>query len=217
MLDTDLYFACIDLRGRRALVVGGGPAAAEKADALCLSRAEVLVVAERAGERIQELHAEGKLRWEARSYETSDLDGCLLAIAAAEDRRTNERVFAEADERAMLVNVVDVPELCNFISPAIARRGPVAIAVTTSGASPALAQRVRREIEGTVDESYGTLARLLDAERAWARTNLPDYDDRKRFFSAIVSGHPDPISLLRDGDEAGVARLIETAKSEALR
>jgi siroheme synthase-like protein len=116
----------------------------------------------------------------------------------------------------MLVNVVDVPDLCNFISPAILRRGPIAIAVTTSGASPALAQRIRGEVGDKVDESYAALARLLDAQREWARANLPDYDSRKHFFSAIVSGEPDPIVLLRAGDKEAVTRLIDAAKLEAL-
>jgi siroheme synthase-like protein len=217
MLDTDLYVACIDLRGRRALVVGGGEMAAEKAEALHASDAAVTIVADDLNVRARALVDSGGARWEQRPYEAGDLDGCLLVIAAHEDRAVNERVYADAEARSMLVNVVDVPELCNFISPALTRRPPITIAVTTSGASPALAQRIRAEIDERIDDAYAQLARLLDAERDWAKKNLPDYGARKRFFGSIVGGSPDPIELLRAGRSADVTRAIDAAKSEALR
>jgi siroheme synthase-like protein len=88
--------------------------------------------------------------------------------------------------------------------------------VTTSGASPALAQRIRAEIDERIDDAYAQLARLLDAERDWAKQNLPDYGARKRFFGSIVGGSPDPIELLREGRDAEVTRAIDAAKSEAL-
>ncbi len=108
----------------------------------------------------------------------------------------------------MLVNVVDVPPLCNFIMPAIARVGPISIAVSTRGASPALAKRLRSEIAERYGEPYAQLAELLNDVRTWARDTLPTYQDRKRFFEAIVHAEPDPIELLRAGDEQAVRDLI---------
>ena len=107
----------------------------------------------------------------------------------------------------MLVNVVDVPPLCNFILPAIVRTGPLAIAISTAGASPALAKRIKREISDDLRRAeHARLAELLNDARGWAKGNLPTYQDRKAFFEGIVNGDPDPIELLRAGDEDGCAR-----------
>jgi len=109
----------------------------------------------------------------------------------------------------MLVNVVDVPPLCNFILPAIVRMSPLAIAISTAGASPALAKRMKREIEEQFGEPYARLAVMLNEARGWAKSTLPTYQDRKRFFEEIVGGDPDPIELLRDGGAAGEQALRE--------
>jgi len=113
----------------------------------------------------------------------------------------------------MLVNIVDVPPLCNFILPAIVRTGPLAIAISTAGASPALAKRMKREIGDLFGEEYATLAIMLNDVRGWAKGTLPTYQDRKGFFEEIVNGEPDPIALLRAGDSGAVLDLIQAAKS----
>ena len=115
----------------------------------------------------------------------------------------------------MLVNIVDVPPLCNFILPAIVRSGPLAIAISTAGASPALAKRIRDEIADEYGEPYARLAVLLNEVRGWAKGTLPTYQDRKAFFEGIVNGEPDPIELLRAGDRAAVRDLIAAAQSSA--
>jgi precorrin-2 dehydrogenase len=112
----------------------------------------------------------------------------------------------------MLVNVVDVPPLCNFILPAIVRTGPLAIAISTAGASPALAKRIKAEIAASFGEPYARLAVLLNEVRGWAKGTLPTYQDRKAFFENIVNGEPDPIALLRAGDETAVRALIAAAQ-----
>jgi siroheme synthase-like protein len=112
----------------------------------------------------------------------------------------------------MLVNVVDVPPLCNFILPAIVRTGPLAVAISTAGASPALAKRMKREIAAAFGQPYANLAILLNEARGWAKATLPTYQDRKHFFEGIVNGEPDPIELLREGDVRAVRELIEAAQ-----
>jgi precorrin-2 dehydrogenase / sirohydrochlorin ferrochelatase len=114
----------------------------------------------------------------------------------------------------MLVNVVDVPPLCNFILPAIVRTGPLAIAISTSGASPALAKRLKREIAETYGEPYARLAVMLNDVRGWAKDTLPTYQDRKVFFEGIVNGDPDPVELIRAGDEGAVRDLIAATQRE---
>ncbi len=112
----------------------------------------------------------------------------------------------------MLVNVVDVPPLCNFILPAIVRTGPLAIAISTAGASPALAKRMKAEVSQLFGEEYARLAVMLNDVRGWAKGTLPTYQDRKEFFEGIVNGEPDPVELLRAGDEAAVRELIAAAQ-----
>jgi siroheme synthase-like protein len=108
-----------------------------------------------------------------------------------------------------------VPPLCNFILPAIVRTGPLAIAISTAGASPALAKRMKREVAELFGEEYARLAVILNDARGWAKGTLPTYQDRKEFFEGIVNGEPDPVELIREGREADLLDLIEVAKERA--
>jgi siroheme synthase-like protein len=215
MLATPFYIACLRLQGRRCLVVGGGEVGLEKVEGLLACGGEVTLVAPDAVEPLRELAEEGSIRWERRPYRTEDVDGAFLAIAATGDTNLNIRVFEDAERRATLVNVVDVPPLCNFILPAIVRTGPLAIAISTAGASPALAKRIRDQIADEYGEPYARLAVLLNEVRGWAKGTLPTYQDRKEFFESIVNGDPDPVELLRQGDEQAVRDLIAAAQRSA--
>jgi siroheme synthase-like protein len=213
MLATPFYIACLRLSGRTSLVVGGGDIGLEKVEGLLACGGDVVVVAPEAHPALKELAAEGSITWHQRDYRAQDLDGCLIAIAATDDTDINIQVFNDAEKRAMLVNVVDVPPLCNFILPAIVRTGPLAVAISTAGASPALAKRMKREISELFGEPYATLAVLLNDVRGWAKGTLPTYQDRKEFFEGIVNGDPDPIQLLCAGDTGAVKDLIAAAQS----
>lgn len=216
MLDTPFYIACLKLSGRRCLVVGGGEIGLEKVEGLLACDGEVTLIAPSAEAALRDYAREGSIRWEQREYAgPADLEGVFMAIAATDDTDVNIAVFEDAEQRAMLVNIVDVPPLCNFILPAIVRNGPLAIAISTAGASPALAKRMKREIEGQYGEPYARLAVLLNEARGWAKGTLPTYQDRKEFFEGIVNGEPDPVALLRgaDGDRA-VRELIARAQDE---
>jgi precorrin-2 dehydrogenase/sirohydrochlorin ferrochelatase len=212
MLDVPFYIACLRLKGRPCLVVGGGEVGLEKVEGLLACDGHVTLVAPEAEPALAELAGEGSIRWERRPYRPDDLEGTFLVIAATNDSEVNIRVFEDAERRAMLVNVVDVPPLCNFILPAIVRTGPLAIAISTAGASPALAKRMKREVSQLFGEEYARLAVLLNDARGWAKATLPTYQDRKEFFEGIVNGDPDPIELLRAGDEHAVAALIAAAR-----
>jgi precorrin-2 dehydrogenase/sirohydrochlorin ferrochelatase len=214
MLDTPFYIACLRLVGRRCVVVGGGSVGLEKVEGLLACGGEVTLIAPDADAELQEYAREGSIRWEQRAYAgPADLEGVFIVIAATDETDVNIAVFGDAERRAMLVNVVDVPPLCNFILPAIVRTGPLAIAISTAGASPALAKRMKREIEGQFGEPYARLAVLLNEVRGWAKGTLPTYQDRKVFFEGIVGGEPDPVALLREGDEQAVRELIARAQS----
>ena len=212
MLDTPFYIACLRLSGRRCVVVGGGAVGLEKVDGLLACDANVVLVAPDAGRELEEYAAEGSIEWRRRDYGPADLEGAFLVIASTDDTDVNIAIFEDAERRAMLVNVVDVPPLCNFILPAIVRNGPLAIAISTAGASPALAKRMKAEIAQSFGEPYARLAVLLNEARGWAKGSLPTYQDRKAFFEGIVNGEPDPVDLLRDGDEQAVRDLIQAAQ-----
>lgn len=212
MLDTPFYIACLKLRGRRSLVVGGGDVGLEKVEGLLACDGDVTVVAPDLQPELRRLADEGSIQWIARAYEPADLEGTFMVIAATNDSEVNIKVYDDAEKRAMLVNVVDVPPLCNFILPAIVRTGPLAIAISTAGASPALAKRMKQEVSQLFGEEYARLAVMLNDARGWAKSTLPTYQDRKEFFEGIVNGDPDPIELIRAGNEQAVLDIIAAAK-----
>jgi precorrin-2 dehydrogenase / sirohydrochlorin ferrochelatase len=217
MLDTPFYIACLRLRGRRCLVVGGGEIGLEKVEGLLACDGDVTLIAPEAVPELEALAREGSITWERREYAgPADLEAVFMVIASTDDTDTNIRIYEDAERRAMLVNVVDVPPLCNFILPAIVRQGPLAIAISTAGASPALAKRIKRQIADEYGEPYAKLAVLLNEARGWAKGTLPTYQDRKAFFEGVVNGEPDPVELLRAGDEQAVRDLIAAAQRTAV-
>ena len=209
MKPNNLYVACIDLTAKRCLVVGAGPVGLEKIEGLLAADAHVTVVAPEAIDEVRELAEAGVVTWEQREYREADLEGSFLVIAATSDTPVNTRVHADAERREMLVNVADVPRLCNFMLPAIVREGPLAVAVSTAGASPALAKRMRREAAAAFGPAYAELAVILEDLRPWAKSTLPTYNDRKLFFEGLVEGDPDPIELLRTGRRDLLQRRID--------
>jgi precorrin-2 dehydrogenase len=182
--DKRFYMACLDLEGRSCLVVGAGPVGLEKAAGLVDCGAQVTVVAPRAVPGIAELGVD----WLARRYVTADLDGRFLVIAATSDTVVNRRVFADAEARGLLCNVADVPDLCSVILPAVHREGPIAVAVSTGGASPALAQALRDRVAMQVGPETARLAQRLEALRPWAKERYPTYEARRDFFRRLVEG-----------------------------
>src|SRR4051794_6702029 len=212
LMDTPLYIACLRLSGRPCLVVGGGSVGLEKVEGLLACDGDVTLVSPDAVPELETYAGEGSIRWERRDFADGDLDGRFLAIAATSNTEVNIAVYEGAERRAMLVNVVDVPPLCNFILPAIVRNGPLAIAISTAGASPAPAKRMKREIAESYGEPYARVAVILNDARGGAKSTLPTYQDRKEFFEGIVNGDPDPIELIRSGRDDAVRELIEAAK-----
>ena len=213
MLDTPFYIACLKLTGRKCLVVGGGDVGLEKIEGLLACDGDVVLIAPEACDAVRELADEGSIEWQRREYAGPiDLEGKFMVIAATNDSEVNIKIYYDGEKRAMLANVVDVPPLCNFILPAIVRTGPLAIAISTAGASPALAKRMKREISDIFGEDYARLAVILNEVRGWAKGTLPTYQDRKAFFEEIVNGDPDPVELLRAGRRDELDALIAAAR-----
>lgn len=183
MQEKRYYVACLDVEDRDCLIVGGGEVALEKARGLVECGARVTVVAPEVAAGLRELPVE----LVERSYEEGDLDSRFLVMAATSNAELNRRVYEQAEAASLLCNVADAPELCSFILPAIHRQDPIAIAVTTGGASPALAQRIRAELAELYGPEYAELARELRALRPWAKRRFASYEERRDFFQALVA------------------------------
>ena len=152
----------LDLRGRPCVVIGGGPEAEEKAERLVEDGARVTVVWWGESAPFERMAAEGRIELRRRRYEPGDLHGAFLALAATTyDLSLSEAISAEAESEGVLLNVVDVTRLCNWIYPAIVRRGDVTVAISTNGRSPAMARRLRMDIEDALPPVYGPLLDLL--------------------------------------------------------
>lgn len=210
--DNNLYFACIDLTGRDCLVVGAGTVATEKIEGLLFAGASVRVVAPQVDDRVMELAEHKRIRLARRPFDVADVDGAFVVIAATGNEHVERAVARAAEARGCLVNVADVPELCNFILPAVVRDGPIALGISTAGASPALAQRIKKDVGALLARPYGRLAARLKELRPWALENIPTYAERRDFFWSIVGATPDPLEALERGDEDALKQIIERSR-----
>ena len=184
-----LFPMFIKLAGRPCLVVGAGGVGTSKIEGLLAAGATVRVVAPEATPEVAERSRAGRLSWHARGFESQDLDGTFLAVVATPSRELNARVFEEASRRGVLCNVVDDPPYCDFYYPAVVRRGDLQIAVSTSGRSPALAARLRRDLEQQFGPEYEPWVEELGQEREKLLVGAP-----------VVNGaRPDARPVIRSG------------------
>jgi siroheme synthase-like protein len=195
--DVTYYPAFLDLRGRRCLVIGGGVVALRKVEALLRCGAEVVVIAPELSVELAARVRERRVGHQPREFRFGDLEGAFLVVAATDDQSVNARVFEEADRRGLLVNVVDDPARCTFLVPSAIHRGPITIAISTGGASPALAKRVREQVERAVGPEYGALAALMGELREEVKRAHADESARRRVWQRILDS--DIIELLRAG------------------
>jgi len=159
------YPICLDLEARACVVVGGGRVAERKVLGLLSCQAQVSVISPELTEELQLQHASGNIEWIDREYRQGDLAQAFLVIAATDDEETQKQVYVEADTNNLLLNVADVPKRCNFILPASAKQGDLTISVSTAGKSPALARKIRMELEKRYGPEYRVLVDILGAVR----------------------------------------------------
>lgn len=191
-MESSLFPAFIKLAGRPCLIVGAGTVAESKIAPLLEAGAQVTVVGPEANEGVQALVDSQRIRWIPRKFAREDLARVFLVIAATSDPKVNRAVFHEARERGVLCNSVDDPPHCDFYFPAIVRRGPLQIAISTSGESPALAQRLRREIEESLDSRLGEWVAEIGKRRREILAAVPASDERKRLLLRLA--HSEPVS-----------------------
>jgi siroheme synthase-like protein len=186
--------------------VGGGPVATEKVEKLLEHGAVVRLVTPETTEALAAMVASGAVaEHRARAYAPEDLDGCFLVIAATNLDAVNRMVWQDAEARNLLCNVVDVPPLCNFIVPSIVRRGELALAISTGGASPVVAKHIRRELEVAYGPEWEALVDLLRDVRDELKVRYPDMPSRRDAVERLMG--TDVVRLLAEGDEEGAREL----------
>lgn len=200
------YPVFLDLEGKNCLVVGGGTVAGRKVQGLLAAGARVAVVAPAVEEELCRLEAEKKITLCRRPFAVEDLIGVFFVIAATDDVRTQEAVHAEACKRGLLINVADVPGLCNVILPARLTRGAVSIAVGTGGASPALARLLKKKIGKWLGPEYSMAAGLLGALRPLVLGAGHGHRRNREIFSRLLTD--DLLAGLRQGDPDKVCQLV---------
>jgi len=199
------YPVMLDVRGRSAIVIGGDAIAAEKATALANSGARVSALSPEFGAEMLTLAEHGQITLLRKGYEPGDLEGAFVVVAATNDAALIEAIWQETQQRGQPVNIVDVPRYCTFILPSILRRGKLTVAVSTEGASPSLAKRIRQQLEEVLPAAYEAYIDLAALARAHLRRQGVSYAVRDEFFREFMDSS---ILALLNADE--VAQALAT-------
>ena len=192
------YPICLDLEARACVVVGGGRVAERKVLGLLSCKAQVSVISPVLTEELQLQHVSGDIEWIDREFRQGDLARAFLVIAATDDEETQKQVYEEADANNLLLNVADVPKRCNFILPATAKQGDLAISVSTAGKSPALARKIRMELEKRYGPEYRVLVEILGAVRPAILASGLTQPENEQLFNQLL--HADTATWIKQKD-----------------
>jgi precorrin-2 dehydrogenase/sirohydrochlorin ferrochelatase len=200
------YAIHLDVRGRCCLVVGGGSVGRRKAETLLDCGARVTVVSPDMAEGLQNMAGHPNLTLSRREYRTADLEGVFLVIGASDDVTLNRRIHREAEQRRILCNIADQPEFCSFILPAVVRRGDLTLTISTAGKSPAVAKKLRRQLETQFGEEYAVLLKLMGniRKRLLAESHAPEA--HKHLFEALLDGGL--LDMIRENRIEAIDRLL---------
>jgi len=192
------YPVNLDIRNKKCLVVGGGVVGTRKVMTLLECGAFVTVVSPEASEKLLSLAESGTIALKKRSYAGSDLEGMFLVICATDNEQLNMQVGRDAEKMNMLCNVADRPEACNFILPALVKRGDLVIAVSTSGKSPAFAKKIRKDLEKQYGVEYADFLKLMGAIRKKLLSNSHEPEAHKPLFEKLINKNF--VQLIRNND-----------------
>lgn len=204
---TTFYPVFLNLNGRRCVVVGGGQIAESKALKLLDSGAKITVISPDATQGLRNAADRGDVELKLRKYQAGDLEGAFLAIAATNDRPVNQEIFEEAESLGVLLNAVDDPARCSFIAPSIVERGPVTLAISTGGASPALARKLRETLSESSALDWADATGVLSKARRMIKEKKISIDPQRwqcsmtqELLGLAKSGHEDEaLEMLLDG------------------
>jgi len=200
------YPVNLDILNRKCLIVGGGSVSTRKVITLLDCGAIVTIVSPDVSEKLLELAGNGSIRWEKRSYLSSDLDGMFLVIGATDDEELNRQISADAEKINMLCNIADRPDVCNFILPAIVNRRDLVIAVSTSGKSPAFAKTLRKELEKQFGVEYAEFLRLMGAIRKKLLSEKHEPEAHKHLFEQLIKS--DLIGMIKSNRKEEINFLL---------
>lgn len=190
MSDAGIYYPLfLELKNRPCLVIGGGQVAFRKAESLLCCGARVTVVSPRLSAGLKQLARKGKIRWKKVPFRPGDLAGRELVVAATDDQQVNLQAAREARRRKIWINVADQPALCSFIVPSVVRRGRLVLAISTGGASPALAKWIRKDLEARYGPEFGKLLTKAAAARGQVHRDLRGPAGRKRLFEKALKAY----------------------------
>lgn len=201
-----VYPAFLNLEGRPCLVVGGGAVGERKVLDLLAAGAAVTVVSPQLTPALQELVSSGRVQHLATTFQPRHLEGQFLVIGATDDAATNQQVSAAAQERRLPVNIVDAPALCTFVVPATIRRGDLVLAIGTGGKSPALAKKLRQELEQQFGPEYQTYLEILGLIRDRVLARRRDHPDNASLFTRLADGRL--LACLQQRDAAAAAQVM---------
>lgn len=203
-----LYYPInLNIRNKQCLVIGGGKVAERKVETLLSCGAKVKIVSPELTEGLRKILTEEEVTYAERGYRGGDLEGVFLVVACTDDREVNVAVSNEAQGKNILCNVVDKPDLCNFIVPSIVSRGDLMITISTAGKSPALAKRLRRELEERYGEEYEHLLKIMGAIRPKVLARNKPQSENEVVFNQIVNS--ELLDLIRAKDYARIDNLLE--------
>ena len=223
------YPVYLNLTGKKCLVFGGGPIAEDKIAKLQSTGAQVTIVSPTVTPNLQAWVHRGDFQWQPREYQAGDMEGAFLSIAATNDRQVNHEIFQEAERLGVLINVVDDPEQGTFIAPAVVRRGQVTLAISTGGASPALARKLREALTEDAVLEWADLARVLSLARKVVKKRGLTVDPQRwqccittELLQLAQSGHEDQalsslLSRLTDPDAPGLCLNLESCSAKRCR
>lgn len=180
------YPANLDINGRKCLVVGGGDVGTRKVNTLLDCQAIVTVVSPMVTSTLQEMADTGKLSLEKRTYQEEDLHGMFLVMGATNDDALNRQIYMDAQKKNILCNIADNPGFCNFILPSIVHRGDLVISISTSGASPAFAKKLRKDLEKQFGDEYTEFLQLMGAIRKRLLSEKHDPEEHKQHFETLI-------------------------------
>jgi precorrin-2 dehydrogenase / sirohydrochlorin ferrochelatase len=206
------YPVYLDMRGRHALVVGGGAVGSRKAQTLLRAGARVTVVSPQVTDTLRTLAAEGRLTWDRRPYCAADLDDVFLVFGAADDPELDRRIQADAQNRHVLCNFAAQPDQGHFILPSVVARGDLLVSISTCGRSPAVARRLREDLEALFGEEYAPFLELMGAVRTWLLEREHAPEEHRRLFGRLIDGGL--LGLVKAGDREGIETLLRSVLGE---
>jgi len=181
------YPAYLDIRNRRCLVVGGGGVGTRKVKTLLDCGARVTIISPQVSEQLKELADDQRATIINRSYQSGDLEGVFLVIGATDDEKLNRQISRDAEKRGLLCNIADRPEICNFILPSIVHRGDLTISISTAGNSPAMAKKLRQDLEKQYGPEYADFLRLMGAVRYKLLRQAHQPEAHKNLFEQLIN------------------------------